>query len=83
MITPPDAEAGGRSTDGRVWVEDLAEPFNATLMDYAVGTSRVFWCMRRYDLFVEICVLPIAIRRGDGFESLAKRNQEGRLSWAK
>ncbi|EJF57074.1 hypothetical protein DICSQDRAFT_112285 [Dichomitus squalens LYAD-421 SS1] len=35
VITPPDAEAGGRSTNGRVWVEDLAAPFNATLMDYA------------------------------------------------
>ncbi|TBU43271.1 hypothetical protein BD309DRAFT_980782 [Dichomitus squalens] len=35
VITPPDAEAGGRSTNGRVWVEDLAEPFNATVMEYA------------------------------------------------
>ncbi|KAI1782982.1 hypothetical protein LXA43DRAFT_1103129 [Ganoderma leucocontextum] len=35
VVVPPDSEAGGRSTDGRVWVEDLAAPYNATLMDYA------------------------------------------------
>ncbi|EJF57075.1 hypothetical protein DICSQDRAFT_70242, partial [Dichomitus squalens LYAD-421 SS1] len=41
VITPPDAEAGGRSTNGRVWVEDLAEPFNTTVMEYAVSMPRI------------------------------------------
>ncbi len=36
VITPPDAEAGGRSTDGKVWVEDIADDIGATIMDYAV-----------------------------------------------
>ncbi|KAI0752416.1 hypothetical protein C8Q80DRAFT_1097312 [Daedaleopsis nitida] len=35
VVVPPDAEAGGRSTDGKVWVEDLADDIGATLMDYA------------------------------------------------
>ncbi|KAI0703906.1 hypothetical protein C8T65DRAFT_654606 [Cerioporus squamosus] len=35
VITPPDAEAGGRSTDGKVWVEDIADDIGATIMDYA------------------------------------------------
>lgn len=36
VVVPPDAEAGGRSTDGRVWIEELADDVGATLMDYAV-----------------------------------------------
>ena len=64
-------------------MEDLAAPFNATLMDYAVSTSRIYLCMRRRDRLVETSALAVAIRRGDGFESLAERDQEGRLSWAK
>ena len=39
VITPPDAEAGGRSTDGKVWVEDIADDIGATIMDYAVRIS--------------------------------------------
>ncbi|KAI8996637.1 hypothetical protein BD414DRAFT_409262 [Trametes punicea] len=35
VVVPPDAEAGGRSTDGRVWVEDIADDIGATLKDYA------------------------------------------------
>ncbi|KAI0365404.1 hypothetical protein BV20DRAFT_954326 [Pilatotrama ljubarskyi] len=35
VVVPPDAEAGGRSTDGKVWVEDLADDIGAKLMDYA------------------------------------------------
>ncbi|KAI0767759.1 hypothetical protein C8Q74DRAFT_1282217 [Fomes fomentarius] len=35
VVTPPDAEAGGRSTDGKVWVEVLADDIGATVMDYA------------------------------------------------
>ncbi|KAI0767761.1 hypothetical protein C8Q74DRAFT_1318276 [Fomes fomentarius] len=35
VVVPPDAEAGGRSTDGRVWIEELADDVGATLMDYA------------------------------------------------
>ena len=36
VITPPNAEAGGRATDGRIWIEDVADDIGATLMDYAV-----------------------------------------------
>ncbi|CDO76317.1 Carbohydrate Esterase Family 16 protein [Trametes cinnabarina] len=35
VVVPPDAEAGGRSTDGKVWIEDIAEDIGATLKDYA------------------------------------------------
>ncbi|TBU25767.1 hypothetical protein BD311DRAFT_763818 [Dichomitus squalens] len=35
VVVPPDAEAGGRSTNGKVWVEHLADDYGATLMDYA------------------------------------------------
>ncbi|KAL7284835.1 hypothetical protein ACG7TL_002148 [Trametes sanguinea] len=35
VVVPPDAEAGGRSTDGKVWVEDIADDIGATLKDYA------------------------------------------------
>ncbi|ESK89450.1 carbohydrate esterase family 16 protein [Moniliophthora roreri MCA 2997] len=36
VIIPPDPKAGGRSTNGPVWVEGVADDMrNATLMDYA------------------------------------------------
>ncbi|KAI0771289.1 hypothetical protein BD413DRAFT_476245 [Trametes elegans] len=35
VVIPPDALAGGRSTDGKVWVEDIADDIGATLKDYA------------------------------------------------
>ncbi|KAI0752437.1 hypothetical protein C8Q80DRAFT_1145938 [Daedaleopsis nitida] len=35
VVIPPDAEAGGRSTDGKTWVEGLADDAGATIMDYA------------------------------------------------
>ena len=38
-ITPLHAEAGGRSTDWTVWVEDIADDIGATVMDYAVRVS--------------------------------------------
>ena len=38
VVVPPDAEAGGRSTNGKVWVEHFADDAGATLMDYAVST---------------------------------------------
>lgn len=37
VVVPPDAEAGGRSTNGKVWIEHIAEDAGATLMDYAVS----------------------------------------------
>lgn len=36
VVVPPDALAGGRSTNGKTWVEHLAEDSGAKLMDYAV-----------------------------------------------
>ncbi|KAI9068171.1 carbohydrate esterase family 16 protein [Trametes sanguinea] len=35
VVVPPDAEAGGRSTDGKVWIEDIADDIGAALKDYA------------------------------------------------
>ncbi|KAI0658162.1 hypothetical protein C8Q70DRAFT_918294 [Cubamyces menziesii] len=35
IVIPPDAEAGGRSTDGKVWIENIADDIGATLKDYA------------------------------------------------
>ncbi|KAI0672068.1 hypothetical protein C8Q78DRAFT_1068709 [Trametes maxima] len=35
VVIPPDALAGGRSTDGKVWVENIADDIGATLKDYA------------------------------------------------
>ncbi|PSR77862.1 hypothetical protein PHLCEN_2v7683 [Hermanssonia centrifuga] len=36
IVIPPDPGAGGRSTNGKVWVENIADDFGARLMDYAV-----------------------------------------------
>ncbi|KAF5349323.1 hypothetical protein D9758_011796 [Tetrapyrgos nigripes] len=35
VLIPPNPEAGGRSTNGPVWVEGVASDIGATLMDYA------------------------------------------------
>ncbi|RPD60549.1 hypothetical protein L226DRAFT_604420 [Lentinus tigrinus ALCF2SS1-7] len=35
VVVPPDAEAGGRSTNGKVWIEHVADDIGAALMDYA------------------------------------------------
>ena len=37
VIIPPNAQAGGRSTNGPVWVEDIVSDIGAHLMDYAVS----------------------------------------------
>ncbi|KAH7914939.1 carbohydrate esterase family 16 protein [Hygrophoropsis aurantiaca] len=37
VIIPPNAQAGGRSTNGKVWVENIADDIGAKLMDYAVS----------------------------------------------
>lgn len=36
VLIPPNVEAGGRSTNGPVWVEGVAADWSAKLMDYAV-----------------------------------------------
>jgi len=41
VVNPPDAFAGGRSTNGKVWVEHLADEVGARLMDYAVSSTLV------------------------------------------
>ncbi|KAI0634479.1 hypothetical protein C8Q77DRAFT_1055451 [Trametes polyzona] len=35
VVIPPEALAGGRSTDGKVWIENIADDIGATLKDYA------------------------------------------------
>ncbi|EMD36669.1 carbohydrate esterase family 16 protein [Gelatoporia subvermispora B] len=36
VVVYPNPEAGGRSTNGKVWVENIADDIGARLMDYAV-----------------------------------------------
>jgi hypothetical protein len=38
VIIPPNAQAGGRSTNGKLWIENIASDIGATLMDYAVSS---------------------------------------------
>lgn len=37
VLSPPNPRAGGRLSNGPVWVENLASSANATLKDYAVS----------------------------------------------
>lgn len=37
VLSPPNPKAGGRVSNGPVWVENLAKRANATLKDYAVS----------------------------------------------
>lgn len=39
VLVPPDVLAGGRSTNGLVWMEHLANDVGATIKDYAVCCS--------------------------------------------
>ncbi|KAG8712147.1 hypothetical protein FRC09_020183 [Ceratobasidium sp. 395] len=46
VITPPSPKAGGRTTNGPVWIEYIANDTSARFMDYAVGgavTNRTLW----------------------------------------
>jgi len=39
VIIPPNAQAGGRSTNGKLWIENIASDIGATLMDYATPSA--------------------------------------------
>jgi len=39
FIIPPNAQAGGRSTNGKLWVENIADDIGATVMDYAISSA--------------------------------------------
>ncbi|KAF8548676.1 hypothetical protein OG21DRAFT_1470985 [Imleria badia] len=39
VVNPPNPFAGGRSTNGKLWVENIADRINATLMDYAWSSA--------------------------------------------
>ncbi|THH17070.1 hypothetical protein EW146_g3673 [Bondarzewia mesenterica] len=41
VLIPPGIEAGGRSTDGPVWIEYIADDINARFMDYAISSAVV------------------------------------------
>ncbi|CAE6509432.1 unnamed protein product [Rhizoctonia solani] len=46
VIIPPSPKAGGRTTNGPVWIENIANDIGARFMDYAVGgavTDRTLW----------------------------------------
>ncbi|KEP46283.1 GDSL-like lipase/acylhydrolase [Rhizoctonia solani 123E] len=46
VITPPSPKAGGRTTNGPVWIEYIANDTSARFMDYAVGgavTNKTLW----------------------------------------
>jgi hypothetical protein len=50
ILMPPNSEAGGRSTDGKLWIENIADDIGAKLMDYAV-CSRFFARLLDAELF--------------------------------
>ncbi|KAI0314311.1 hypothetical protein OF83DRAFT_1064051 [Amylostereum chailletii] len=41
VLTPPSSLAGGRSTNGPVWIENIANDLGAHFMDYAVSSAVV------------------------------------------
>lgn len=46
VIIPPSPKAGGRTTNGPVWIEYIANDTSARFMDYAVGgavTNKTLW----------------------------------------
>ncbi|ELU37528.1 GDSL-like lipase/Acylhydrolase domain-containing protein [Rhizoctonia solani AG-1 IA] len=46
VITPPSPKAGGRTTNGPVWIENIANDVGARFMDYAVAgavTDKTLW----------------------------------------
>ncbi|KAF8602220.1 hypothetical protein BDV93DRAFT_538435 [Ceratobasidium sp. AG-I] len=46
VLTPPSPKAGGRTTNGPVWSEYIANDTSARFMDYAVGgavTNKTLW----------------------------------------
>jgi hypothetical protein len=50
IIIPPNAQAGGRSTNGKLWIENIADDIGATLMDYAVRFRRC-----TYNRILKLC----------------------------
>lgn len=36
VLIPPNPEAGGRSTNGKIWIENIADDYDAKVMAYAV-----------------------------------------------
>lgn len=71
-MVPPEALAGGRSTDGKVWVENIADDIGATLMDYAVSTTVGYHCGA-----ILTHLAAIAIWSLYGFAPVAERDQAG------
>ncbi|CAE6477649.1 unnamed protein product [Rhizoctonia solani] len=46
VLKPPSPKAGGRTTNGPVWIENIANDIGARFMDYAVGgavTDKSLW----------------------------------------
>ncbi|KAH7333650.1 hypothetical protein B0J17DRAFT_721542 [Rhizoctonia solani] len=46
VLKPPSPKAGGRTTNGPVWIENIANDVGARFMDYAVGgavTDKSLW----------------------------------------
>jgi hypothetical protein len=41
ILTGDSPKAGGRTTNGATWVEDIANDYGITLMDYAVRFSLI------------------------------------------
>jgi len=37
VVIPPDALAGGRSTNGKVWIENVADDYDMLFKDYAIA----------------------------------------------
>lgn len=60
IFIPPNPEAGGRSTDGKIWIENIADDIGAKLMDYAV-CPRFFHNLPNAE-FVSLCRLQAQSR---------------------
>ncbi|CAE6474993.1 unnamed protein product [Rhizoctonia solani] len=43
VIMPPSPKAGGRTTNGPVWIEYIANDTSARFMDYAVRIDAIYW----------------------------------------
>lgn len=63
ILIPPSSLAGGRSTNGLVWVEHVANDIGATLKDYAVRSAHRYSEKRSYYISLAICCMyrPVAV----------------------
>ncbi|KAG8793060.1 hypothetical protein FRC12_003993 [Ceratobasidium sp. 428] len=57
VVVPPNPHAGGRTTNGPVWIENIANDIGATFKDYAVASSvtdLALWPDSKYDFVTQL-----------------------------